>query len=174
MSGSGESCQDALPQASSAKGRNTLSFHLSGNYPLVDKLTLNAHVGYTRYASDLRNVTDGTGARIGVPSFADYKLGVTHDLASGLSAAGALAGATRKDYSGAIHTASVFFTTSKVVWNLRRPAGIPVPTESQAVSKPPGQRISRSRCRSPAPCRPNRQRCRRCSSSPRRPARTAE
>jgi uncharacterized protein (TIGR02001 family) len=113
--GIGENFQKSVPLAGMPKGRNTLYFDLSGNYPLVDKLTLNAHVGYTRYASDLRNVTDGTGARIGVPNFTDYKVGVTYDLGSGFSAAGALVGATKKDFYGDINKARVIFTISKVL-----------------------------------------------------------
>jgi uncharacterized protein (TIGR02001 family) len=113
--GIGENFQKSVPLTGMPKGRNTLYFDLSGNYPLVDKLTLNAHVGYTRYASDLRNVKDGTGANIGVPSFTDYKIGVTYDLGSGFSAAGALVGATKKDFYGDINKARVILTISKVM-----------------------------------------------------------
>ena len=96
---------DGAAHAACRRAATPLYFDLSGNYPIVDKLTLNAHVGYTRYASDLRNVTDGAGAKIGVPNFTDYKLGVTYDLGSGFSAAGALVGATKKDYYGDINKA---------------------------------------------------------------------
>ena len=97
------------------KGRNTGYIDLSANVPLMDKLTLNGHAGYTRYASDLRNVKDGTGKGIGVPNFTDYKIGVTYDLGSGFSAAGALVGATKKDYYLDINKARVIFTISKVM-----------------------------------------------------------
>ena len=113
--GIGESFQKGVPLTGMPKGRNTLYFDLSGNYPLVDKLTLNAHVGYTRYASDLRNVKDGTGKGIGVPNFTDYKIGVTYDLGSGFSAGGALVGATKKNYYGDINKARVIFTISKIM-----------------------------------------------------------
>lgn len=113
--GIGEQFQQNVPLTSRPKGRNTLYFDLSGNYPIVDKWTLNAHVGYTRYASDLRNVTDGTGKGIGVPNYTDYKLGVTYDLGSGFSAAGALVGATKKDFYGDFNKARVIFTLSKTM-----------------------------------------------------------
>jgi uncharacterized protein (TIGR02001 family) len=113
--GIGESFQQSVPLTSRPKGRNTLYFDLSGNYPIVDKLTLNAHVGYTRYASDLKNVKDATGKGIGVPNFTDYKLGVTYDLGSGFSAAGALVGATKKDFYGDVNKARVIFTISKTM-----------------------------------------------------------
>ena len=78
-------------------------------------MTLNAHLGYTRYASDLKSVRDGNGKGIGVPNFTDYKLGVTYDLGSGFSAAGALVGATKKDYYGDGNKARVIFMISRVM-----------------------------------------------------------
>jgi uncharacterized protein (TIGR02001 family) len=118
--GIGEGFKKGVPLTSQPKGRNTLYFDLSGNYPLVDKLTLNAHVGYTRYASDLRNVKDGAGANIGVPSFYDYKLGVTYDLGSGYSVAGAVVGASKrtfyKNFFGAdVNQTRAIFTISKTM-----------------------------------------------------------
>jgi uncharacterized protein (TIGR02001 family) len=78
-------------------GRNTGYIDLSVNYPIIDKLTLNGHVGYTRFSKDLRdNVTDGVGTHL--PNYTDYKLGVTYDLGSGFSVAGAVAGATKKSF----------------------------------------------------------------------------
>ena len=113
--GIGETFYKGVPLLNQPKGRNTLYFDLSANYPLVDKLTLNAHVGYTRYASDLRDVRDGAGVGIGVPNYTDYKLGVTYDLGSGFSAAGAIVGATKKDYYHDINKARAIFTISKVM-----------------------------------------------------------
>ena len=62
------------------KGRNTGYLDFSANYPLIDKWTLNGHLGYTRYASDLRHANDGvTGFGVpnlcragGVPCNTDY------------------------------------------------------------------------------------------------------
>ncbi len=87
------------------RGRNTGYFNLSGNYPLMDKVTLNAHVGYTHLSKDLRNAT--------YPSFYDYKLGATYDLGSGFSVAAAVIGASKKSYYGDFNKTRVVATISK-------------------------------------------------------------
>jgi len=111
--GIGEAFQGSVPLTSRPKGRNTGYLDYSANYPLVDKLTLNGHLGYTRYASDLRNVKDATGATVGTPNYYDYKLGVTYDLGSGFSVAGAVAGASKRNYYGTINKTRAIFTVSK-------------------------------------------------------------
>jgi uncharacterized protein (TIGR02001 family) len=111
--GIGEGFQVGVPLAYRPKGRNTGYIDLSANYPLVDKLTLNAHVGYTRYASDLRNVKDAGGVNIGTPNFYDYKLGVTYDLGSGFSVAGAVVGANKRSYYHDANKTRAIFTISK-------------------------------------------------------------
>jgi uncharacterized protein (TIGR02001 family) len=110
--GIGESFQLGVPLAYRPSGRNTGYFDLSANVPLVEKLTLNAHVGYTRFASDLRDVQDAGGAGIGVPNYTDYKLGVTYDVGAGFAAAAAYVGATRKSYFGDINKARVILTVA--------------------------------------------------------------
>ncbi len=108
------------------KGRNTGYLEGSANFPLVDKLTLNAHLGYTRYAGDLRNANyesnnDGlvTNTRVGVPNYYDYKLGVTYDLSSvmgsGVSAAAAIVGANKRGFYGDINKPRVILTLSKAL-----------------------------------------------------------
>jgi uncharacterized protein (TIGR02001 family) len=81
------------------KGRNTGYLDLSSNVPVVDLITLNGHIGYTRFASELRdNVNGSNGNRL--PNYFDYKIGVTYDLSkmagSGVSLAGAIVGANKK------------------------------------------------------------------------------
>jgi Outer membrane protein V len=105
--GIGQNFERAIPLTYRPKGRNTGYLDLSANYPLIDKLTLNGHVGYTRYASDLRDVPGG------VPNYYDYKLGVTYDLGSGFSVAGAVVGANKKNYYGDINKTRAIFTISK-------------------------------------------------------------
>lgn len=103
------------------KGRNTGYLDLSANYPVMDKLVLNGHLGYTRLASDLRNasftVDDGEGGitttNVGVPNYTDWKLGATYDLGSGFSVAGAVVGASKKSFYGDINKTRVIFTLSK-------------------------------------------------------------
>ena len=102
------------------KGRNTGYLEGNANFPLVDKLTLNAHVGYTRYASNLRDASytvATTKTDVGVPNFYDYKIGVTYDLSSalgsGVSAAAALVGASKRSFYGDINKPRVILTLSK-------------------------------------------------------------
>jgi len=111
--GIGETFQQGVPLAYRPSGRNTGYLDFSANYPLVDKLTLNAHVGYTRFASDLRDVQDAGGNGIGVPNYYDYKLGLTYDIGSGFSVAGAVVGANKKNYFGDINKARAIFSLSK-------------------------------------------------------------
>lgn len=98
-------------------GRNTGYLDFSANYPLVDKLTLNAHLGYTRLSSALRNASSAS-TDLSVRNFYDYKLGVTYDLGSGFSAAGAVVGASKRsfyeNYVGAdVNKTRAIFTISK-------------------------------------------------------------
>jgi uncharacterized protein (TIGR02001 family) len=113
--GIGETFRQTVPLASRPSGRNTGYLDLSANPALVDKLTLNAHVGYTRFASDLREVRDAAGMRIGVPNYWDYKLGLTFDLGSGFSAAAAYVGANRKSTFGDINKGRAIFTVAKSI-----------------------------------------------------------
>ena len=92
------------------KGRNTGYLDLSANFPVVENLTLNTHVGYTRYAAALRD-------NVGVPNYYDYKVGVTYDLSkiagSGVSISGAVVGANKKDFYGDINKVRFIATLTK-------------------------------------------------------------
>ena len=90
------------------KGRGTGYIDLAANFPVVDKLTLNAHVGFTRYASELKD-------NVALPNYYDYKLGVTYDLGSGFSVAGAFVGANKKDFYGDINKARFIATLTKAM-----------------------------------------------------------
>jgi uncharacterized protein (TIGR02001 family) len=113
--------QESAGVAPRPKGRNTGYLDLSGNYPVMDKLVLNAHLGYTRYASDLRNASfttddgeDGiTTTNVGVPNYTDWKLGLTYDLGSGFSVAGAVVGASKKSFYGDVNKTRAIITLSK-------------------------------------------------------------
>ena len=103
------------------KGRNTGYLDLSGNYPLIDKVTINGHLGYTRYSSDLRDASytyscEGTCTNhVGVPSFLDWRIGATYDLGQGFSAAGAVVGASKKSFYGEINSTRFIATLSKTM-----------------------------------------------------------
>ncbi|HWH81151.1 MAG TPA: TorF family putative porin [Burkholderiaceae bacterium] len=106
--GWGKAFQDASPvPIGKPSGRGTGYLDLSANYEVVKALTLNAHVGYTRYSSDLRDQ--------GLPSYTDYKLGATYDLGSGFTIAGAVVGATKKNYYGDINKARFIATLTKTL-----------------------------------------------------------
>ena len=102
--------------AGTYKGRGTGYLDLSANYEVVKGLTLNGHVGYTRYSSELRNnVINASGEAL--PNYYDYKVGVTYDLSSvagnGVSIAGAVVGANKKEWYGDINKTRFIVTLSK-------------------------------------------------------------
>lgn len=115
--GIGEIKQQAGAAGGRPKGRNTGYLDLTANVPLVEKLTLNAHVGYTRLAGNLRNGSDGSG--LGYPSFYDYKLGVTYDvgafLGTGTSVAAAVVGADKRGFYGDFNKPRLILTISKAL-----------------------------------------------------------
>ncbi len=108
--GFGKGFQLSVPLTDRPSGRNTGYLDFSANYPLMDKVTVNAHLGYTRFSSDLRDVRDAGGADIGLPNYIDYKIGGTYDLGSGVSAAAALVGADKGHYFGVINRGRVVLT----------------------------------------------------------------
>jgi len=115
--------EDNLDSIGGSRGRNTGYFEVNANVPFADKLTLNAHAGYTRMAKKLRNadIDGGEGGIIdaGIKSYYDYKLGVTADLSaamgSGVSAAVAYVGANKKGFYGDINKGRVILTLSKAL-----------------------------------------------------------
>jgi uncharacterized protein (TIGR02001 family) len=113
--GFGEGFQNNVPLTFRPSGRNTGYLDFSANYPLIDKVTLNAHAGYTRFSSDLRDVRDPSGADVGLPNYWDYKIGGTYDLGSGFSAAAALVGANKGHFFGVANRGRVVLTLSKTM-----------------------------------------------------------
>lgn len=93
-----------------AESRNTGYFDLSANYPVMPKLTLNAHVGYTRFTSDAKDANAGA-----LKNYTDYKLGATYDLGQGFSLAGAVVGADQRGTYGDINKARFVVTLSKAL-----------------------------------------------------------
>ena len=106
-----------------SRGRNTGYIELNANYPLIDKLTLNAHVGYTRMAKKLRDASfdggEGGVIDVGLKSYYDYKVGLTYDLSavlgSGVSTSAAYVGANKKDFYGDVNKGRVILTLSKAM-----------------------------------------------------------
>ena len=102
----------SVAQFQTYSGRNTGYLDLSANFPAVEDLTINTHVGYTRFASDLKS-------NVGLPNYYDYKLGATYDLSkvagSGVSIAGAVVGANKKDFFGGINKPRFIVTLTKAL-----------------------------------------------------------
>lgn len=88
-------------------GRGTGYLDLGANYEVMKGLTLNAHLGFTRFDSDAK-------ANGGV-NYDDYKLGATYDLGSGFSVAGAVVGANKKNVYGDINKARFILTLTKAM-----------------------------------------------------------
>jgi len=115
--------QSLLGSSPKPKGTNTGYIELNANFPLMDKLTLNGHLGYTNFSKDLNkaSVDGGEGASmdVGVKDYTDYKLGVTYDMSafagSGTSAAIAYVGANKKGFWGDVNKGQVILTLSKAL-----------------------------------------------------------
>jgi uncharacterized protein (TIGR02001 family) len=88
-------------------GQNTGYFDLAANYEVMGGLTLNAHVGSTRFSSGAKDV--------GAVNYTDYKLGATYDLGSGFSLAGAWIGANKRSTYGDINKARFIVTLTKAM-----------------------------------------------------------
>jgi uncharacterized protein (TIGR02001 family) len=111
--GLGATAEQTVPLTSRPKGTNTGYADFSANYPLMDKVTINAHVGYTHLSSDLRDIKNAAGGDVGYPSYWDYKIGATYDLGSGFSGAAALVGADHGYFYGVVNRGRVVLTLSK-------------------------------------------------------------
>ena len=86
--------------------RNTGYIDLAANYEVAKGLTLNGHVGFTSFSSDAKDNS-------GVKNYTDYKVGLTYDLGSGFSVAGAYVGANKKNFYGDINKGRAILTITK-------------------------------------------------------------
>ena len=89
------------------KGRNTGYLNLAFAQEVAPSLTLKAAVGYTRFASDIKD--------LGVPNYVDYGVGVSYDFGSGVALYGGVQGANKKGYFGDINKARAIVTLSKTL-----------------------------------------------------------
>lgn len=90
---------------SGLSGRNTGYLSFAFSQEVAPSTTLKAAVGFTRFASDIRDR--------GVPNYMDYQLGGAHDFGSGLSLAAAIAGANKKSYFGDVNKPRLLLTLTK-------------------------------------------------------------
>ncbi len=86
-------------------GRNSGYFNLGFAQEVAPKLTLKASVGYTRFASDVKDL----------PNYIDYSLGGAYDFGDGLALGVAMVGANKKNFFGDINKARLVVTLSKAL-----------------------------------------------------------
>lgn len=92
---------------SGLKGRNTGYLNLAFAQEIAPSLTLKAAVGYTRFASDIKD--------LGVPNYVDYAVGVSYDFGSGVALYGGVQGANKKNFFGDVNKARAILTVTKTL-----------------------------------------------------------
>ena len=94
-------------KTSSNRGRNTGYLNLAFAQEVAPSVTLKASVGYTRFASDIKD--------LGVPNYVDYSVGGAYDFGAGLSLSAAVAGANKKDFFGDANKARLIVSLTKTL-----------------------------------------------------------
>lgn len=92
---------------SGLKGTNTGYLNLGFAQEVAPSLTLKANIGYTRFASDIKD--------LGVPNYVDYAVGVSYDFGSGVALYGGVQGANKKAFFGDVNKARAIVTLSKTL-----------------------------------------------------------
>ncbi len=92
---------------SGRKGTNTGYLAFSFAQEVAPSVTLKASVGFTRFASDIKDT--------GVPNYMDYSLGAAYDFGGGLSLGAAVAGANKKAYFGPANQSRLLVTLTKTL-----------------------------------------------------------
>lgn len=92
---------------SGLKGRNTGYLNLAFAQEVAPSVTVKASVGFTRFASDIKDT--------GVPNYMDYSLGGAYDFGGGLSLGAAVVGANKKAFFGHANKPRVIVTLSKTL-----------------------------------------------------------
>ena len=92
---------------SGLRGRNTGYLNLALAQEVMPKGTLKASLGFTRFASDIKDA--------GVPNYMDYSVGGVYDFGDGLTLGAAVVGANKKDYFGPVNKARVIATLTKTL-----------------------------------------------------------
>lgn len=92
---------------SGLKGRNTGYLGLAFAQEVAPSITFKAAVGFTRFASDIKD--------LGVPNYMDYSVGGAYDFGDGLSLGAAVAGANKKAFFGHVNKSRVIVTLTKTL-----------------------------------------------------------
>lgn len=92
---------------SGLKGTNTGYLAFSVAQEVAPSVTLKASVGFTRFASDIKDM--------GVPNYTDFSVGAAYDLGDGLSLGAAVAGGSKKAYFGPVNKSRLLVTLTKTL-----------------------------------------------------------
>ncbi|MBO9679768.1 TorF family putative porin [Paenacidovorax monticola] len=92
---------------SGLKGTNTGYLNIAFAQEIAPKFTLKAAVGFTRFASDIKDT--------GVPNYMDYSLGGAYDFGDGLSLGAAVVGANKKNFFGDVNKARLIVSLTKTL-----------------------------------------------------------
>ncbi len=92
---------------SGLRGRNTGYLNFALAQEVAQSTTLKASVGFTRFASDIKDT--------GVPNYMDYSVGGAYDFGGGLSLAAAIAGANKKSFFGDVNKPRLLLTLTKTL-----------------------------------------------------------
>lgn len=92
---------------SGLKGTNTGYLNIAFAQEIAPKFTLKASVGFTRFASDIKDT--------GVPNYMDYSLGGAYDFGDGLSLGAAVVGANKKNFFGDVNKARLIVSLTKTL-----------------------------------------------------------
>ena len=89
------------------KGRNTGYLNLAFAQEIFPKTTLKASVGFTRFASDIKDN--------GVPNYMDYSVGGAYDLGEGFSVGAAVVGANKRGFFGPVNKNRLIVSLTKTL-----------------------------------------------------------
>lgn len=92
---------------SGLRGRNTGYLSFAVAQEVAPNTTLKASVGFTRFASDIKDM--------GVPNYTDFSVGAAYDLGDGLSLGAAVAGGSKKAYFGPVNKSRLLVTLTKTL-----------------------------------------------------------
>ena len=92
---------------SGLKGRNTGYLNLAFAQEVAPKLTLKASVGFTQFASDIKDN--------GVPNYMDYSVGGAYDLGEGFSLGANVVGANKRGFFGPVNKNRLIVSITKTL-----------------------------------------------------------
>lgn len=92
---------------SGLKGRNTGYLNLAFAQEVAPKLTFKASVGFTRFASDIKDN--------GVPNYMDYSVGGSYDLGEGFSLGANVVGANKRSFFGPVNKNRLIVNITKTL-----------------------------------------------------------